>query len=58
MKDRSLRFSHTMSKADTGEVAATTVLTGVHLDKAVRRACAFPSEVREKAAGMLSAAGA
>jgi acyl-CoA thioester hydrolase len=53
MKDRSLRFSHTMSKADTGEVAAVTTLTGVHLDQAARRACAFPAEVREKAAAMI-----
>ncbi len=36
MKDRSLKFFHEMRKADTGEVAATTTLTGVHLDKAAR----------------------
>jgi acyl-CoA thioester hydrolase len=56
MKDKSLRFSHTMSKADTGEVAATTTLTGVHLDKAARRACAFPDSVKEKGAAMLATA--
>jgi acyl-CoA thioester hydrolase len=49
IKDRSLRFSHEMRKEDTGEIAATTQFTGVHLDKAVRRACAFPPQVREKA---------
>jgi acyl-CoA thioesterase FadM len=47
-----------MSKADTGEVAAVTVLTGVHLDKAARRACAFPDSVKEKGAAMMSRAGA
>lgn len=41
-----------MRKADTGEVAATTVLTAVHLDKAARRACAFPPAVRERAAAL------
>jgi acyl-CoA thioester hydrolase len=55
MKDRSLRFAHTMTKADTGEVAALMTLTGVHLDQAARRACAFPPTVREKAAAMLAA---
>jgi acyl-CoA thioester hydrolase len=52
MKDKSIRFTHEMRKADTGEIAATTVLTGVHLDTVTRRACAFPPSVREKA-GML-----
>src|SRR5687768_15717226 len=58
IKDRSLRFSHEMRKADTDEVAATSVFTGVHLDKAVRRACAFPQEVREKALAMVQGAAA
>jgi acyl-CoA thioester hydrolase len=50
IKDKVLRFTHEMRKADTDEVAAVTILTAVHLDKAARRACAFPAEVREKAA--------
>jgi len=52
IKDKSLRFSHEMRKADTDEVAATTVLTGVHLDKAARRACAFPHSIKEKAVAL------
>ena len=55
IKDKSLRFTHEMRKADTDEVAATTMLTGVHLDKAARRACAFPDDVREKAATLRQA---
>ena len=55
IKDKSIRFSHEMRKADTDEVAATTTLTAVHLDKAARRACAFPPEVRARAAAMQSA---
>jgi acyl-CoA thioester hydrolase len=39
-----------MRKADTDEIAATTTLTGVHIDTIARRACAFPAEVRDKAA--------
>ena len=49
-----MRFTHEMRKADTDEVAATTTLTGVHLDKVARRACAFPDGVREKAAALLA----
>jgi len=30
-------------------------LTGVHFDKAARRACAFPDDVREKAATLRQA---
>lgn len=56
IKDKSIRFRHEMRKADTDEVAATTVLTGVHLDKAARRACAFPDAVKEKATAMIASA--
>ena len=44
MKDRVVRFTHEMRKADTDELAAATTLTAVHLDKVARRACAFPAE--------------
>lgn len=54
IKERVIRFEHEMRKADTGEVAATTTLTAVHLDTAARRACAFPAEVREKGAALLA----
>ena len=54
IKDRVIRFAHDMRKADTGELAATTTLTAVHLDKAARRACELPASVRERAAAMLS----
>jgi acyl-CoA thioester hydrolase len=56
IRDKALRFAHEMRKSDTGEVSATTLLTGVHLDKAARRACAFPAEIREKAAAFRQAA--
>jgi acyl-CoA thioester hydrolase len=56
IKDKSVRFAHEMRKADTDEVAATTTLTGVHIDAVVRRACPFPDQVHEKAAGLLAPA--
>jgi acyl-CoA thioester hydrolase len=54
IKERVLRFTHEMRKADTSEVAAITTLTAVHLDKSARRACAFPADVREKGATLLA----
>ena len=54
MKDRVVRFTHEMRKADTDELAATTTLTAVHLDKIARRACAFPQDIRAKAAAFLA----
>jgi acyl-CoA thioester hydrolase len=56
IKDKSLRFAHEMRKTDTGELSATTVLTGLHLDKIARRACAFPAAIREQVAAMRQAA--
>ena len=56
IKDKSVRFAHEMRKADTDEIAATTELTGVHIDTVARRACAFPAAVREKAAALLASA--
>ena len=54
MKDKSIRFTHELRKTDTDEIAATTTLTGVHLDTVARRACAFPQDVREKSAALLA----
>ena len=54
MKDKVIRFTHEMRKADTDEIAATTTLTAVHLDKATRRACALPERVREKGSALLA----
>ena len=54
MKDRSVRFFHEMRNDGSGEVAATTTLTGVHFDLTARRACEFPERVKEKAAALLA----
>jgi acyl-CoA thioester hydrolase len=53
IKDRVIRFSHEMRMTDTGETAATTVITAVHLDTAARRATAFSPEIRARAQGLL-----
>lgn len=46
VKDKALRFSHEMRNAQSGEVAATTVLTAVFLDRTARKACPFPDDIR------------
>jgi acyl-CoA thioester hydrolase len=52
VKDRSIRFAHEMRKVETDEIAATTTLTGVHLDTVTRRACALPDVVKECSAAL------
>lgn len=45
MKEKVIRFCHEMRNEETGEIAAITVLTGIHLDRRVRKSCTFPEEV-------------
>ena len=44
--NKSVRFLHEMRNAETGEVAATCEITGVHMDRKARKSAAFPEEVR------------
>ena len=48
LKDKSIRFVHIMTRADTGEEVATSELVGVHIDRDKRVACPFPSFVRKR----------
>jgi acyl-CoA thioester hydrolase len=52
---KQIRFYHEMYNDAAGELAATTVITGVHLDLKTRRACPFPEGVVERAQGMIVA---
>ncbi len=45
IKEKVIRFCHEMRNEETGEIAAITVLTGVHLDRSIRKACPFPEQV-------------
>jgi len=56
IKERVIRFSHEMRKTDTGEVAATTVITAVHLDTKARKATAFPDDVKARAKALAMSA--
>jgi acyl-CoA thioester hydrolase len=44
VRERVIRFVHEMRNAQTQEIAAVTVLTGVHMDTAARRACPLSAE--------------
>lgn len=49
VRDKVVRFVHEMRKAETNEVAAVTLLTGVHLDTIARKSVPLPEPVLEKA---------
>ena len=53
-RDKSIRFVHEMTNDETGDVAATTELTGVHLDTDARRAVAFSDDIRAAIAAYAS----
>jgi len=57
VREKAIRFTHEMRNDATGEVAATTILVGVHLDTRLRKSSPIPQEIRERARQMLSAEG-
>jgi acyl-CoA thioester hydrolase len=54
VKDKSVRFRHEMWNDESGELAATTVLVGIHLDLTVRKAKNLPADIRERATSLIS----
>jgi acyl-CoA thioester hydrolase len=52
--EKRLRMRHDMYNLETGALVASCELTGVHLDKAAHKACAFPPAVRQKAEALLA----
>jgi acyl-CoA thioester hydrolase len=55
LRDKVIRFEHTMLNGETGEVSAVTELTGVHMDTGARKSCPFPSDVLAQARAYLEA---
>ena len=45
VRPKVIRFVHEMRNAQSGEVAAIMVATGVHIDSVLRRACPLPAAV-------------
>ena len=54
--NKSVRFLHEMRNAETGEIAATCEITGVHMDRKARKSAAFPEAVRAAAMSHVSSA--
>jgi acyl-CoA thioester hydrolase len=55
IRDKSIRFLHEMRNAETGEIAATCEITGVHMDRRVRKSALFSPAIRETAMKHLAA---
>lgn len=48
VRDKTIRFYHTMYNAETGDEVATTELVAVHLDRKKRKGCSLPDDIRSK----------
>lgn len=53
MREKVIRFFHEMRNADTGDLCAVTVLTGVHVDSETRKSCPFPQEILTRGREMI-----
>jgi acyl-CoA thioester hydrolase len=49
LTDKSVHMLHKMLHDASGEIAATTIIVGVHIDARTRRAIRLPEDVRERA---------
>lgn len=52
IKDKSIHMLHKMVHDATEQVAATTVVVGVHIDATIRKAIRLPEDVRQRAMQM------
>ena len=53
LRERTIRFVHEMRNAETGEIAAVCEITGIHMDRAARKATPFSDAIRSTAAQIL-----
>jgi acyl-CoA thioester hydrolase len=53
MREKVIRFRHEMFNGETGEIAAATMLTAVHINRETRKSCPFPESVAERARKMI-----
>ncbi|MCH7881797.1 MAG: acyl-CoA thioesterase [Proteobacteria bacterium] len=53
VRDKTIRFFHSMENAETGIEAATSELVAAHLDRSLRKSCSLPDEVREMCMGLM-----
>jgi acyl-CoA thioester hydrolase len=55
VREKVAKFVHEMVNAQTGEIAAVCVLTGVHTDSQTRKSCPFPADMVARAQGLVRA---
>jgi len=53
IREKVIRFFHEMYNDETGEIAATAELTGVHIDTVLRKSCLFPGQVLARASALI-----
>ncbi|MBI2314405.1 MAG: thioesterase family protein [Betaproteobacteria bacterium] len=53
IRDKVIRFFHEMRNEATGEISAVTLLTGVHMDTKLRKACPFPEDIVKRAKSVI-----
>ena len=53
--EKSICFRHEMRNAETGEIAASCEITGVHMDRGARRSASFADGVRRQIENHLAA---
>src|SRR5882672_4851050 len=55
VKPKSVRFVHEMRRDDLGELLATMIVTGVHIDIVARKATPFEPQILAQSQAMLAA---
>lgn len=53
MRDKVTRFVHEMRHAQTGEISAICVITGVHMDGKARKSTPFPADIVTRGKALL-----
>lgn len=55
--DKRIRFRHDMHNIESGDLASTSEITAVHLDKRAHKSCPFPDGIRRKIEALLATDG-
>ena len=53
IREKVIRYQHEMRNAASGEIAASCEITAVHMDRQLRKSCAFPEAIRAAALALL-----
>ena len=53
VKDKTIKFIHTMYNSETQTVVATSELVAAHIDRKERKACSFPKTITKKCTALI-----